>query len=66
MKLYRAKKHFSSALVGGMNPGDTFYFGEESAKKWVDEGLIELMEETKPAQKAETETKPRKQRKATK
>lgn len=48
-KLYRAKKTFSSALVGGKIPGDVFVFGEESAKKWIEDGLIEPVEmETKP------------------
>lgn len=65
-KLYQAKKHFSSALVGGKIPGDRFFYGEESAQRMIDDGLIELVEETKPAPKADIETKPRKQKKAKK
>lgn len=65
-KLYRAKKHFSSALVGGKIPGDTFYFGEDSAKNWIADGLIELAEEAKPEPKVELETKPVKRKKKSK
>lgn len=66
MKLYRALKHFDSALVGGKIPGDTFYYGEDSAKPLIEEGLIELVRETKPAPAAKKETKPKATKKSTK
>jgi len=60
MKFYKVLKEFQSPLVGNKIPGEVFQYGEESAKKWVDLGLIEeskVETKPKPAQKAETKPK---------
>jgi len=55
MKLFKVLKPFQSPLVGNKIKGEVFPYGEDSAKKWVDLGLIE---EDKAEAKPQTETKP--------
>jgi hypothetical protein len=59
MKFYKVLKPFQSPLIGNKIKGDVFQYGADSAKKWVDMGLIaEVSKETKPKSEESKESKP--------
>ncbi|MGB1321749.1 MAG: hypothetical protein ACPG5L_12535 [Vibrio gallaecicus] len=59
--MYIATKNFKAYMVGEVKQGQEVPFN----KAWLDAGLIKEVE-SKPVQKKEIETKPKKQKKETK